>query len=688
MNRPDLLKKSLSFSALPLLLILMTFSVYYLREIGEEQRVIAAREHLNLRVIQLELSEALHSMADDLKLLSSHYELEAFLSGRNAPFEALKREFAAFLELKEIFSEIRLLDTEGNAVIQSHYAGGRTGLPPGKAAERQTDPHRFEKIQTLGRDELYFFPLEPRLKGGPLSEADFQIALPLFKDGQQKGALLLSVPITVLLRYPEKHLMEGGTHSLFVGTGPFYFRHEAKESGWELLRTDVDKPFAKHPEDWTRIQEQASGQSLNDRGLLSFTSISPEQALHRGKHASRHKVQIPGSTLFPLRFVSVVPMDVFAKKSDQILERLFWIFLPFLLVLGFGAFSLARVSLRRRFSEEKLFKSEVRYRQLVEETGYGVEELDASGRIVFANEAYHRMLGYAPGALVGQRLMELLPPEFRDWAASCLRPKPEGMQTPKLEEAQMIRRDGRIIDIEAARHTRQGPEGAVLGFTSIITEISRRKAAEKRIETALLEKEVLLREVHHRVKNNLQIIRSLLYLQGKSIQGEENRRRFQEAQERIQTMALVHEQLYRSENITRVHFGPYIENLVNALKKSYDMDEGRVRIFLELEDLPLSIDLAIPCGLIVNELVSNMMKHAFPDKRSGEIRIACHSEKSGRIALSIGDNGVGFSEGLDLDNSQSLGLHLVSLLVGQLGGKITLDRSGGTCYHILFKGDL
>ncbi len=215
-------------------------------------------------------------------------------------------------------------------------------------------------------------------------------------------------------------------------------------------------------------------------------------------------------------------------------------------------------------------------------------------------------------------------------------------------------------------------------------EISERKRAEERIKASLAEKEVLLKEIHHRVKNNLQVISSLLFLQSKSIKEQEILEIFQDSQSRVRSMALVHEKLYQSQDLARIDFGEYVRSLANYLLRSYSAGSHRVELAIDIAAVFLSIDTAIPCGLILNELISNSLRHAFLDGRAGKIHVELQENEGGQLELTVSDNGTGLSEELDFRNTTSLGLQLVNSLVRQLDGAIALDRQGGTTFQITF----
>jgi PAS domain S-box-containing protein len=219
---------------------------------------------------------------------------------------------------------------------------------------------------------------------------------------------------------------------------------------------------------------------------------------------------------------------------------------------------------------------------------------------------------------------------------------------------------------------------------SVGIDITERQKAEERLKNSLKEKEVLLKEIHHRVKNNLYVVSSLLELQSDSISEPKVSKLFAESQNRIYSMALIHEKLYRSQDLAQINLSDYLEGLVFNLFDSYNVNEEHIQLQLNSESIYLNIETATPCGLIVNELVSNTMKHAFPDDREGTVVIECHQHSNQEIHLIISDNGIGFPENLDFQDTESMGFQVVCTLIEQLEGTIELDRTNGTTFHLRF----
>ena len=223
-------------------------------------------------------------------------------------------------------------------------------------------------------------------------------------------------------------------------------------------------------------------------------------------------------------------------------------------------------------------------------------------------------------------------------------------------------------------------------FATLFADITKQKKIEEQIKASLREKEILLREIHHRVKNNMQVIITLLDLQSKNITDQQTADLFQESQNRIRAMALVHEQLYNTKDFADIDFKGYVETLSHSLLRSYGLKSSRISLHVDVADTSLDLETAIPCGLIINELVSNSLKYAFPEEREGEIRVAFHSTNDNELVLEVSDNGIGIPDNLDIENTESLGLRLVTMLAkDQLNGTIDLDITGGTVLHVRFR---
>jgi len=209
--------------------------------------------------------------------------------------------------------------------------------------------------------------------------------------------------------------------------------------------------------------------------------------------------------------------------------------------------------------------------------------------------------------------------------------------------------------------------------------------ANQGLNDSLVEKEVLLKEIHHRVKNNMQVVSSMLRLQSEYIQDDQAREMFKESQNRVRSMALIHEKLYQSKDLAKIDFGEYVRHLTDSLFHSYGVESDSIQLEMDIQDIAMDIYHAIPCSLILNELLSNSLKYAFPDKKEGKILIRMRQDQGNKIKLTVADNGVGFPKDVDFKNTESLGLRLVNALVSQLKATIELKHRDGTHFSIEFE---
>lgn len=215
-------------------------------------------------------------------------------------------------------------------------------------------------------------------------------------------------------------------------------------------------------------------------------------------------------------------------------------------------------------------------------------------------------------------------------------------------------------------------------------ENTQRKKAELEITSSLHEKEILLKEIHHRVKNNLQIVSSLIFFQLKQISDPEMLEMLRDGQNRVKTMALIHERLYQSGDLANIDFREYLKKLTTFLMQSYGVNQAKIKLRLNVHDIKISVDTAVPCGLIVNELISNSLKHGFKNRDSGEIRVDMGFDEANKLIMKISDNGVGFPHGLKIEKTDSLGLRLVQNLTKQINGKAEFYNNNGTIVKITF----
>jgi PAS domain S-box-containing protein len=320
--------------------------------------------------------------------------------------------------------------------------------------------------------------------------------------------------------------------------------------------------------------------------------------------------------------------------------------------------------------------------QLVESSDDAMIVLSTTGTIDTWNHAAAKMFGYSREEVQGQPSAILLTDSPTHRIEDVLSMIRRGKRVPPYER-RYKRKDGSVFEASVTASAVTDHAGHIIGISKVLRDITPQKLVEMKMRASLQEKEVLLREIHHRVKNNLQVIASLLNIQVTAEPDAEARKGLAESQNRIHSMALVHQLLYQSKDLAQIDAGEYLEKLVNRLVQGYNIAPDRISVHVSVASLRLDIDRAIPCGLIVNELVTNALTHAFPDSRKGHVLVLLTQEND-TVTLTVSDDGVGIPKDVDLEHVRSFGLRIASTLAKQLEGTITLTRKNGTTFSIVF----
>jgi PAS domain S-box-containing protein len=331
----------------------------------------------------------------------------------------------------------------------------------------------------------------------------------------------------------------------------------------------------------------------------------------------------------------------------------------------------------RKRAEESLRLGEERLRLALENARHGLWDWDVASGSVYYDELWVQIHGFEPGEC------EI---DYKWWEASI---NPE--DRPRVLKAlnQHLASDDALYDVEYRAKRKDGTwawvntrgriqkrdaSGRPLRMMGTLHDISERKNAENALLKSVREKEVMLREIHHRVKNNLAVISSLFHLQAGTVQDEKTTRILRDAQDRVRSMALVHEHLYNSADLGAVAFGEYSRSLAMQIFQTYQLPTTRVELVSDISAVQLSVEQAIPCGLILNELLANCLKHAFRDRERGEVRLALSSVE-GYCRIRVCDDGIGIPPGLDFRVGKSLGVRLIRILARQLDGSVQYHSS-------------
>jgi len=306
-----------------------------------------------------------------------------------------------------------------------------------------------------------------------------------------------------------------------------------------------------------------------------------------------------------------------------------------------------------------------------------------AGVITSWNTGAERLYGYGASEVIGQPIALLMPPERADELPGILSHLRKGERLQHIETVR-VRKDGQRLDVSLSIFPIKDGNGRILGAATIARDITERMQVEAYLKASLREKEMLIKEIHHRVKNNLQVMSSLLGLQAQMIDDPNLRVPFAESQARIQTMALIHQQLYRSGTLGQINFAEYLRDLATRVVRSSQVGQGHLALEISAEEVYLPIETAIPCGLLLHELLSNCVRHGFPGDRSGTIGVTLSGIPQCPFVLTVRDDGVGLPPGLDVSTTASLGLRLVHLLAAQLHGTLAFQSGAGTNVTLSF----
>jgi PAS domain S-box-containing protein len=338
----------------------------------------------------------------------------------------------------------------------------------------------------------------------------------------------------------------------------------------------------------------------------------------------------------------------------------------------------------RKISEAGFRQSEERFKAIFESVTDCILVWNRGYQCLYANQASKQIQGTRQ-PMVGKNIREVLSPYPEVMKLWMIRVDSvfEIGETIWVEDTMSV--GNHTLHSESVLNPIRDQEGKIFAVGLVFRDVTRRKQMEQQIKASLAEKEILLKEIHHRVKNNLQVVSSILKMQSNLITDLEIIRIFRESQNRIASMSLVHEQLYKSENLAIIDFATYITDLVHSLEYSFGTDPDKIRVIVDVRHRDVGVDTAVPCGLIVNELISNAFKYAFGSGEKGQLSVLFQLQDKGMARLVIADTGPGIPREMDIGASQTLGLKLVNNLVThQLEGNIIITRDQGTRVEINF----
>ncbi len=453
-------------------------------------------------------------------------------------------------------------------------------------------------------------------------------------------------------------LFEGAPDAIFLADPETGIIIDANSRASELIALPHEEIIGMH-------QARLHPPKIKEYSIENFKKLTMEKKQKEDTHLLETFVLRSDGT--------EVPVEVLAQKVNingrPVLQGVF------------------RDTTERKRTEDMLKKSKESFSKAAKIAHFGYWEWDmATNKLVWSDEVF-RLYGLDPQKVVPtyEIVINTLSPETRKWFIKAIENSLNN-DAPFEGKYSLTRPDGSMRYTHTIGEVIRDRDKKPITMFGVVQDITERKQAEEHIKKSLEEKEVLLREIHHRIKNNMQIVSSLLMLQSQNIEDKKYKDVFIDSQNRILSMALIHEKLYQSEDLAQIDFKEYINEIVSNIFSSYGSNTN-VKIDINVEKIPINIDNAVPCGLIINELVTNSLKYAFPEGRRGEIQISVKSKDNNMIEMSIRDDGIGIPKDMDFKKTKSLGLHLVTALAeNQLHGTIILLRDRGTEFQINFSG--
>jgi len=515
----------------------------------------------------------------------------------------------------------------------------------------------------------HVYPFEPNKKA---------IGFNILTDSLQKDEALLAIQNRSLIFAGPLNLVQGGL--AVVGRGPVFLKQNGTERFWGftivIIRLSTLIKYAQ--------LDQLAVKGFSYRLSRKDPRTGQSQVFQNNDAVLKDPVAVQVAVPNGAWTLEVAPTHGWRALDETVPTAL----LSVLLSLLGGAFVwfLARQPQRLKILAEKraaeLLQSEHRFGTLIEEAPVAIV-MERGGKILYANPHAHQMLMVPPEiSLVGRDIGEFIDPESLRENARLMLEQEQSGSAPAEREMLVIRTDGVRLETQLTVASVELHDGPVhIGFIADITE---RKRAEQQVRNSLREKELLLKEIHHRVKNNLQVISSLLGIQAQRVTDPVALEAYADSIRRIRSMALVHEKLYRSQDVPQIDYREYLHSVAEDLHHSLRRDGVELRV--EAEPIMLGIDVAVPCGLIANELVSNALKHAFPGGNHGTVLVSFKRLRDGMLQLEVQDNGVGFPAALDVRTISSMGMSIIRTLTEQISGSLTLDRAEGTRFTVVFPG--
>lgn len=658
------------FGGLVLTIVALSY-MFYREEVKIERQRIIERDQHHVEIQHDMLVRALKQATDALAHIGDLAALHRPFSDPGG-LRLLEAGTASFLHRASSDNGVRLLDTHGRELMR---AGRLPAAVPGL-------PDLLHTTAQLEVGGVYLSPIQlERTHTGPVPVV--WLTLALFEGDRRVGALMLRQGMADLFRRFRQVMDTDDSEAYLIDQAGFFLSSPHPEWNWGFVLPERRNWHfgAVYPAAWQQILRGHGGVFETGGDVYMYSAVDLVHDLHP-------RLSPEAARGFHWFIVSRFPAASLSRMMGQ--ERALFLAGSGILILAAALIArmLARLHVQRLQARRQLVDSRRELAHIMATTPavhyvlhvHGVDFTPA-----FISSNLSKLFGWQYSDVVGNARWWIshLHPEERRQTVRGLRRALAGDERVYMHEYRFRCTDGRYLWIHDCLTIERNAEGQAVEIVGSWLDISDRVKAEDRLRASLREKEVLLRELHHRVKNNMQIVSSLLRLQATQAHDTRLQAMCRDSQERIRTMSLVHEQLYASERLDTIPAQAYIENIVATLVKSRGISRQRITVRVDADDIVMGMDEAVPCGLIINELVSNALKHAFPEGR-GSIHVSLSAPDDAHRLIRVYDDGCGLPQGMDVHAAKTLGLQLVDALAAQLGGELSIINAHGTDIRILF----
>jgi PAS domain S-box-containing protein len=680
---------ALLFGGMALAIVVLTYA-FYLEEVKNEQQRAMIRDLHHIEIQQTILTDVLKNafamlthIADLVHLLRPSTNPEGRLQ--------LSASFVSILRTRPDFDQVRLLNKQGLEFIRVSRTQAGPRLVPDAELQDKSSRYYFRDVMRLARGQLYISPLDLNMEHGVVErpfKPVIRLAMPVFVEERKADLFVIAINLNMgnVLEHFQQANEVTDSEAYLLNQAGYFLSSPHPEWDWGFILPERhNHRFARmFPEAWRHISNQGRGQFWVGGDLFTFATVDPLEAL---KELQGYQIS-DGVSHFRyfiiLRFPAVTLAHVMVQERRLFLAG----GMILMLVAALLSWMLARFHMRQAQARKSLAASRRELAHIITTTPavHYACQLEAERFMpTFVSSNLKELFGLDPDAVIGDAKWwhSNLYPDDRKRVVEGFSVALTGGKKEHACEYRFRHADGHYLWIFDNMSIERDAEGKPVEIIGSWLDITERKQAEEKIRSSLKEKEVLLRELHHRVKNNMQIISSLLKLQAAQATDTHLQAMCRESQYRIRTMSMVHEQLYGSDRLDSIRGQDYLENVVFSLVRSYSSPQRHIAVHVDAGDISLGMDEAIPCGLIINELVSNALKYAFTDE-GGELTVSLSMPDDAHRLLRVYDNGSGLPPGMDIHSTKTLGLQLVDTLAEQLGGELTINCKYGMDIRILF----